>query len=306
MKEVIVRQVFQMKYMATPLVFRLIFTVLFACMGPLLPGPMDACADPAFLAPGPPPNLLIIVDNSESMLDLAYMPDTGACHDSPIDIAETEPGASSGYDRATTYAGYFSANGWYAYNPAHAYFESIPMPSACAGTDGFAYTHVRGGIEELCLQRHNGSIYFKARGNLLNWATASRFDIQKKVLTGGKFNHQNRTLISQGRGCPGTRFIRQIRVWDTAAGTAHVLALGIRAMDPDQDQTTAVEVYAPLQSGFDNSACQSIFDSLPSPATDLDALNDLMTTCTENRALPFELPRAADPTMHMPLSLIHI
>ena len=302
------RKFFNLSYLASSPVFRMLFTVIAAFTVSFLTGPRDVWADPAFLAPGTTPNLLIIMDNSKSMLDLAYLPDNGACHDS-IDLAETEAAGHVGYDRATTYAGYFSSNAWYAYNAARARFERISRPLSCIGIENSAFTHVRGGIEELCLQPHNTSLEFKSRGNLLNWATASRFDIQKKVLTGGKFNHQERTLISQGRGCPGTRFIRQIRIWNVATDTAHVLSLGIRAMDPDpdpdhnqdQDQTTVVEVFSPRLAGFDNSVCQSFFDTMPSSADNLDSLNDLMAGCLENSALPFVLPKASDPSLRLPI-----
>ena len=135
----------------------------------------------------------------------------------------------------------------------------------------------------------------------LNWASASRFDIQKKVLTGGKFIQQDRTLKSEGRGCSGTRYIRQIPIWDTAAGVARVLPLGIRAMDPGQDQTTAVEVFAPHPTGFDNRACQAVFDALPSSAGYRDALDDLTALCLETGELPFAPPKAADPSLRMPV-----
>jgi len=264
--------------------------------------PITVLGGPAFLAPGTSPNVLIIMDNSESMLDLAYMPDTDACHDTvPTDSPETGLTGNMAYQGATRYAGYFATDQWYGYDTANTRFNAVSKPPTCSGNSGSAYTHPRGHVEELCVQFSSGSVEFKARGNFLNWALASRFDILKKVLTGGKFDPRDRTLISEGRGCPGTRFIRQVPVWDTSTDTAHILSLGIRAMDPDLDQTTAVEVFAPHPTGLDDSMCQLVFHNLPSPADDMHAVNALMETCLETPELPFVIPRAADPSMRIPL-----
>ena len=147
-------------------------------------GPVDVCADPALLAPGIVPNLLIIMDNSESMLDLAYIPDNGACHDS-METTDTEAAGQAGYDSATTYAGYFSSNGWYAYDSKQARFEPVAKPLNCSGTGHSAYTHPQTSLGELCLHINTDAPGFNARGNLLIWVMTSRFDIETKVLTGG-------------------------------------------------------------------------------------------------------------------------
>ena len=300
------RRIFKPRHRSSFVIFWLLFTGLAVIMGLALPGSMRVCADPAFLANGTTPNLLIIIDNSESMLDLAYMPDNGACHDKiekdeiEKDNGEIPMAEDIGYERTTTYAGYFASNEWYTYNASQAFFEVISKPTTCTDTTGSAYTHSRDGIEDLCFQLHGNSIEIKARGNMLNWATASRFDIQKKVLTGGKFNPLDRTLISEGRGCPGTRFIRQLPMWNVATGIAHILSLGIRATDPGHDQTTAIEVFTPLPAGFNNKGCESAFDNMLSYDNTLDSLNTLMANCMEKSTIPFEIPKAADPTARMP------
>jgi type IV pilus assembly protein PilY1 len=268
----------------------------------LLSCPAAVPGAPAFLAPGASPNVLMVLDNSESMLELAYMPDTDVCHDTlPTGGTETGLAGNMAYQGATRYAGYFSTDQWYGYDAARTLFKVVSKPSTCSGSSGPAYTHARGQVEELCVQLSSASVGFKARGNFLNWATASRFDILKKVLTGGKFNPLDRTLISEGRGCPGTRFIRQIPVWDTSTDTAHILSLGIRALIPDLDHTTAVEVFAPHPTGLDDSMCQLAFHNLPSLADIAPAVNTLLETCLESPELPFVLPRAADPSTRIPL-----
>jgi len=114
------RQIFKPRYRFSTVIFWLLFTGLAVIMGLAPPASMQVRADPAFLAAGTTPNLLIIIDNSESMLDLAYMPDNGACHDKiekdeiekeEIEKEEIEKedreismAEDSGYERATTYA----------------------------------------------------------------------------------------------------------------------------------------------------------------------------------------------------------
>ena len=154
-----------------------------ACLFLLL-CPVKVCADPAFLAPGVNPNVMIVMDNSESMLDLAYTPDTGDCHDSMG--SETRGTETAAYNRTARYAGYFNNDDWYAYDPEESRFSMVSEPLYCPESSGSGYRHPKEADQELCIQLSNGSVAFRARGNILNWATASRFDILKKVLTGGK------------------------------------------------------------------------------------------------------------------------
>ena len=58
---------------------------------------------------------------------------------------------------------------------------------------------------------------FAARGNFLNWAAASKLDIQKKVLTGGKYDDTNDELILESRGCLNHRYVKKIGVQNFAA-----------------------------------------------------------------------------------------
>ena len=53
---------------------------------------------------------------------------------------------------------------------------------------------------------------FAATGNMLNWLTASKFDIQKSILTGGKYNSADQLLIGESRGCSGSRFVKEVTV----------------------------------------------------------------------------------------------
>ena len=73
---------------------------------------------------------------------------------------------------------------------------------------------------------------FVAKGNYLNWAMASKLDIEKKILTGGKYEAAgtygapNGRLVMETRGCLDRRFLKQVAVMDAGSNT-YYLALGI-------------------------------------------------------------------------------
>lgn len=133
---------------------------------------------------------------------------------------------------------------------------------------------------------------FAARGNFLNWATASKLDIQKKILTGGKFNpgyevkdsswevdntYNNQTLyaaviddteddrmIMESRGCGESGFVKQIlldatdNIW---------LTLRIRGSDDEDwvdstDDTARIDILGMTIGGFDISQCQAAIDKM--------------------------------------------
>jgi len=104
----------------------------------------DYCSVPPFVGNLVPPNVLIILDNSGSMLWAAYDND-----DSPSNIA-------SGYDSTRLYYGIFDPEKRYNYVGTH--------------SDGYFKENDHG----------NWS------GNFLNWVTMIRWDIARKVLTGGR------------------------------------------------------------------------------------------------------------------------
>lgn len=55
---------------------------------------------------------------------------------------------------------------------------------------------------------------FKASGRFLNWLSASKFDVEKKILTGGKYlddaDAGTTVLTGESRGCIGRRFVKQL------------------------------------------------------------------------------------------------
>ena len=95
-------------------------------------------SDPPFLSAGVDPNLLLLIDNSASMYDLAYVNATGNyCNDDT-------------YDNTDNYAGYFDLDTWYEYDLANGryYFKAVEGGDAtlCDGKANAVY--VIGGPED--------------------------------------------------------------------------------------------------------------------------------------------------------------
>jgi type IV pilus assembly protein PilY1 len=206
----------------------------------------DGAKIPAFLASGVDPNLLLIIDNSASMNDLAYIGTQGTCYD-------------DGFSPTQEYAGYFDGNSWYAYSSASGTFSQI----SDAVTQCSSSSYKSEG--QLCVSVGTNSISkFIAKGNLLNWAAASKLDIQKKILTGGKY--ESNALVMESRGCLGRRYVKKVQVRNSS-GAIFYLTMGVRSPETAEklnaaDDTTRIEVYEITATGFDNSACQRVIDEL--------------------------------------------
>ena len=145
-------------------------------------------AEPPFLQAGVEPNLLLMIDNSASMYDLAYVnaadDASGYCYD-------------DSYASGSSYAGYFDADAWYAYESGR--FVKTTAPAACSSP---TYKKSSGGADEICLKVSGSTVSaFAAKGNFLNWAASSKMDIEKKILTGGKYDAANGVLVMESRGC---------------------------------------------------------------------------------------------------------
>jgi len=110
---------------------------------------------------------------------------------------------------------------------------------------------------------------FAASGKLLNWLASSKFDIQKKILTGGKYNPYTEHLVSQHRGCSARGFIKEIPVKQGAADA--VITFSVKGSSTEDwidttDDTTRIAVLGVSASGFIGSdreqACQDAIDSI--------------------------------------------
>ena len=109
------------------------------------------CVNPVYSVNPVKPNVLILEDVTGSMAYQAY-----------------SRGATS-YDPSSPYYGQFDKSKCYVYSTTNGRFEST---TGCDCSDKIGYVN---SATDQCMS-----------GNLLNWATMSRFDVSKKVLTGGK------------------------------------------------------------------------------------------------------------------------
>ncbi len=186
------------------------------------PSVSDYIAFPPFLTAKVEANLLLMLDNSGSMYDLAYVDEQEYCFDDT-------------YDTNNGYAGYFEADVWYYYNQALEQFEAregdwaaLQASGEWTGATGTACAHNDVNLKV------NGDVVttFFARGKFLNWATASKLDIQKEVLTGGKletagtYGAPNDRLVMESRGCLDKLFVKQVPV--NRSGLTYYLTLGVR------------------------------------------------------------------------------
>ncbi len=170
---------------------------------------------PPFLSTGVDPNLLLIFDNSASMLDLAYEGAEDTCYDDT-------------YDGANAYTGYFEDDTWYAYNFTDGRFEEITLLTAVAEYISAEFKrpgelYIDGPVSSGEL---TGVTAFGALGRVLNWAAASKIDIQKKILTGGKYDDSDEEITMESRGCGDRRYVKKLEVTGSL-GTAF-LTFGIR------------------------------------------------------------------------------
>lgn len=110
---------------------------------------------------------------------------------------------------------------------------------------------------------------FAASGKMLNWASASKFDIQKKILTGGKYNPDAERLISQHRGCSGRGFVKEVPVKNGILDK--VITFSIQGKDTDNwidttDDTLRIVIMGVSTEGFISSdraqSCQDAIDSI--------------------------------------------
>jgi len=241
----------------------------------------DVCSDgvafPPFVAKGVDSNLLMIIDNSASMYDLAYVPelavDQGYCFD-------------ESFDDTKTYTGYFNTDTVerYFYNQGSGQFEETTAANAqneCAIATGTKYDN-----SYLCITINEATnpqvvTAFAAKGNFLNWAAASKFDVEKKVLTGGKFNSATNQLVMESRGCMDKTFVKKVAV--NKGGLTYYLTLGIisEAEAGVSNYLTRIEIYGMTATGFQNVDCELAIDEFSDPNGQLGTIKLLTTDCLD-------------------------
>jgi len=146
------------------------------------------------------PNLLLMIDNSASMYDLAYtdtVDPANICLDDSYNNAAQYPGI---FDQGTIYSYTFKkvlsieSGNFVVATP-----QSIPASCSNLRTD---FLCVNGSATKISS--------FQASGKFLNWLSMSKLDLEKKALTGGKFNPSTGLVTAESRGCQGKRFIKML------------------------------------------------------------------------------------------------
>jgi len=209
-----------------PIIF---LAVCLLALGGLKPGDafgIDTCATgvaiPPFLAAGVDPNLLLVIDNSASMLDLAYVDSVSTCFD-------------ESYTNSATYAGYFGWDEWYRYDFTNDEFDlrSDAAAFCAAGTTEYTspFLCVDGTITTTDGEDELTAVTeIVMKGNLINWMATSKLDIQKKILTGGKYIDTDDQLKLESRGCGDRRFVKKVPV--TYGAATHYMTFGVRPPRP--------------------------------------------------------------------------
>jgi type IV pilus assembly protein PilY1 len=121
----------------------------------------DYCMVPPFIVTGVKPNVMIAMDFSGSMQFPAYIPCSFADYDGYVAVCGSLTSGAD-YDPAQTYYGLFDTEKYYQ---AGSSWFSV--------NDACTYTDKKGGTN--CIS-----------GNLLNWVTATKIDVARKVITGGR------------------------------------------------------------------------------------------------------------------------
>ncbi|SHO45680.1 pilus assembly protein [Desulfopila aestuarii] len=126
---------------------------------------------------------------------------------------------------------------------------------------------------------------FAAKGSFLNWAMSSKFDIEKNILTGGKYDTGAGRIVNESRGCAGNRFIKQVLLDQGTALTSDdmYLTMSVRGSG-DNDRTDIsddigrFEIYAVTKDGMDFGACQRAIEAFQAP-TGLGPAEDDVADC---------------------------
>ncbi|MCK5230839.1 MAG: hypothetical protein KAR13_11270, partial [Desulfobulbaceae bacterium] len=192
------------------------------------------------------------------------------------------------YVSATNYAGYFTRDTWYVYDFTDNRFESqttsavakTVCSTAAVDANSTEYNNDEG-TDDVCITINTVDdpdtvTAFAAKGNLLNWVAASKFDIEKKILTGGKWISDNSKLVMESRGCGYRRFVKKLALDDD-----NDLTLAVKPIS-STDHTTQIEIFQVNYTGFDNTHCQAVLDEMALDSPSLGTLKSEIDACMEN------------------------
>ena len=277
---------FSIRTSPTLLVFLCIMN-LSLCLSPMqvlgaapFPG-MGYCSVPPSAGSGVKPNLLLMIDNSASMYDPAYSDPSTFCID-------------DGYETKNTrgYPGYFEEHITYAYDFTGEKFapSSVKLPVGCNAVDKFY----------LCVSMSNDRkvVKFLGSGRFLNWLSMSKLDIEKQVLTGGKFvssqDGSSGMLLPETRGCQGRRYLKIV-------SEAPQLTFAVRGPIPSetdyqhsssQGGETRIEIY---DRHYDNDPCLDAAKKSTARA-ESDTPREQVGLCSENSSQEIATSALSEPS----------
>jgi type IV pilus assembly protein PilY1 len=137
----------------------------------------DYCYTPPSVGKSLPPNVMIVMDTSGSMLNFAY--------------DYNGSGWSEGFDPTREYYGYFDPDTYYEYSSS--VFQPVRTRSGSGDTASGA----------------------EWDGNFLNWLTMRRVDVARRVLTGG--DYASNTLYAEGPDSGSRGFAKRADATTTPA-----------------------------------------------------------------------------------------
>ncbi len=281
-------------------------------------GMSDYCIKPPMIGATIKPNLLMMIDNSASMYDLSYIDEgqfTGSCSLTGVACSDTvdcptgetcttnvtftrDPNYcyDQTYSNGNTYVGYFETTDpgtalpiYYEYDFTNNHFIKYTgtfPPVSCTKTIA----------DTLCVNCTDGTCTtagsvdaFVAKGNYLNWLTSSKFDVQKQILTGGKYDDTNDYFIAESRGCVGRGFVKEALTGDfvnyaspetnntnTSIGITFSIEGPPDAFNPagvSEGGQTYINIYP---GDYDHGKCQNAIDLI-----EADAVHSQIRTAVE-------------------------
>lgn len=250
----------------------------------------DYSITPPFIQETIKPNLLFMIDNSSSMYDLSY-PDEGkkVCSNDVSRICAVNSDCLSGgtcssiirqpyycydqtYSNDKNYIGNFDQSTLYEYSATNSQFEPTASAFSCNPALGQLAKQI---TDTLCVIYSSATpddesqFKFRATGNYLNWLTSSKFDVEKKILTGGKY--VGTQLLSESRGCVGQAFVKEANTSnfiDDGVDRSLAITFGVRGpidtvnpSAPSPGGQTFVDVYL---GNYDQADCQGAVQAIQS------------------------------------------
>jgi len=174
----------------------------------------------------------------------------------------TRPCFDDTYSNTGTYTGYFNPDRTYCYSTksglttcassgTHDRFDGgATMPATCTYGGSSSTTPYVCVDEDTTTHRVSR---FVASGRFLNWLTMSKFDIEKGILTGGKYLDGN--IVGESRGCAGRKFIKTLPALPAISFGIRGGSAAVRnTSQATQYGTTYIEIY---KGNYNEDACSA-------------------------------------------------